>query len=91
MGCSIGKVERPSKKRGESSGNHSNQKVAKETNKADQDPVITAEKANSVNAKSPLKPNGDITADTDRNTCQNNSENTAEQKGRFPSCSVAVF
>ena len=84
MGCTMGKAEKPSKKKGESSGNHSNQKVAKETNKteADDTPVITADNANTVKSE-PHKPNGDVISDTNRNTCQNNSEDTAEEKGKY--------
>ena len=67
MGCTMGKAEKPAKKTGESSGNHSNQKVAKETTKtkADDTPVITADNANTVKSE-PLKPNGDVTSDSNR-------------------------
>ena len=84
MGCTMGKAEKPAKKKGESSGNHSNQNVAKETNKtkADGTPVITAENANTVKSE-PLKPNGDVTSDTNKNTCQNNAEDTADKKGKY--------
>ena len=80
----MGKAEKPAKKTGETSGNHSNQKVAKETTKtkADDTPVITADNANTVKSE-PLKPNGDVTSDSNKNTCQNNSEDTADKTGKI--------
>ena len=79
----MGKAEKPAKKKGESSGNHSSQKVATKTNetKTDETPVITADNANTVKSE-PLKPNGDVTSDANKNTCQNNSEDTADKKGK---------
>ncbi len=76
MGCTMGKAEKPAKTRvGESSGNHSNQKVATETvNNAK-----TAEKPNSVKSTT-TKPNGSVAiGTTDTNTCQNNSGQTADR------------
>ena len=91
MGCTMGKAEKPAKKTGETSGNHSNQKVAKETakTKADDTPVITADNANTVKSE-PLKPNGDVTSDSNKNTCQNNSKDTAEKTGKILTQSTLV-
>ena len=84
MGCTMGKAEKPVKTGGETSGNNSNQNVAKEPSKTkpDDTPVITADTANAVKSE-PLKPNGDVTSDTNKNTCQNNSEDTAEKTGKI--------
>ena len=91
MGCTMGKAEKPAKKTGETSGNHSNQKVAKETakTKADDTPVITADNANTVKSE-PLKPNGDVTSDSNKNTCQNNSKDTADKTGKILTQSTLV-